>query len=451
MGACCSYAAPASRSVPSGESLRALLQAIADDDADGFKRLAALHPSLLAVKAVSDGRTALQAAIVHERVDLVVFLLSHGLIGVSTIRSRDAAGNSALDLAAWLRATRIVHMLVLAGSVVERCPGQRGWTPLHVSAFLDDAEVASVLCGALRAAGRECPASDTGDSPLHVAARRHARRAGAAIVLAGGVPPEARNGRGRTALHVACIHGALAMVQLLCPPLSGLLDALDGAGMSALHYAAHVGHAGACRCLLDGGAAVGIAGAAGATPVYFAAEGGHAAVVRLLLAAFPDAQSRRADLLRRAGPNSWTALHAAAARGAARVITALLEAELEGVAGEAASADARVLVDAVDREGRTALLLASAADHAGAVRELLRFGASNPGPAASELTTPERAAAGLLQLRCAREPPPAGDEQPAEVHDDSVTFDPPVTEMVQNSPSFGGGGSDRPLVSESPS
>lgn len=385
MGATCSAPCTTDAAEPEDDSLRALRHAIEMNDAEDFRRLSVQQPSLLSVKDVADGRTALQAAVVHQRVDFVGFMLSQRLLSASALRSRDSAGNSALDLAAWQRATRVVHLLVQTGVAIEPSPGQRGWTPLHVSAFLDDAEVARVLCTALRVTQRRCPVSDSGDSPLHVAARRHASRAVAVILNSGCVPAGGCNGQGRTALHVACIHGALAVAQLLAPWLSNSLDALDAAGMAALHYASRDGHAPMCRALLANGAEIGAASGTGATPLVLAAEGGHVAVIRVLLLAIDDT-SRRAHLGRRVGPEGQTALHAAAARDAAATIAALLEdiQDARGQVTEDGSAGKRPsvavgpprVVDAVDSEGRTALHVACAGNCAAAAQELLRLGAA---------------------------------------------------------------------------
>ena len=387
MGATCSAPCTTDAAEPADDSLRALRHAIEMNNAEDFRRLSVQHPSLLSVKDVADGRTALQAAVVHQRVEFVVFMLSQRLLSASALRSRDSAGNSALDLAAWQRATRVVHLLVQTGVGIERSPGQRGWTPLHVSAFLDDAEVARVLCTALRVTQRRCPVSDSGDSPLHVAARRHASRAVAVILNSGCVPAGGCNGQGRTALHVACIHGALAVAQLLAPWLSNSLDALDAAGMAALHYASRDGHAPLCRALLANGAEIGVASGTGATPLVLAAEGGHVAVIRVLLSAIDDA-SRRTHLGRRVGPEGQTALHAAAARDAAATVAALLE-DIHDAGGHAAEdwsvgrrpvppsvAVGPRVVNMVDSEGRTALHVACAGNCAAAAQELLRLGAA---------------------------------------------------------------------------
>jgi hypothetical protein len=155
-----------------------------------------------------------------------------------------------------------------------------------------------------------------------------------------------------------------------------------------------------------------------------------------LLAASPDAETRHEVLLRRAGPNSWTALHAAAARGAVGVITALLEKEGTSPAG----ASPEMLIEAVDREGRTALQLASAGNHAAASRELLRWGASRDGLSISELDAARCDHSGALVIVHGRadaaistpEPPRIvpGTEQLVDVHVGSLQFEPPAFAAV---------------------
>lgn len=353
-----------------------------------MSRLVELRPALLAARDPRDGRTALQSAIVLDRPDMVeLLLLGRPRMTVPAILSRDAEGNSALDLASWKRSLRSVTLLLLAGARVESSPAQRGWTPLHVAAFLDDRAVAGALCSSR---GPCPPAAANGDTPLHVAARRHASNAAEAILDGGGsVSPGARNARGRTALHVACIHGALATARFLAPRLpQSLLNALDTEGLAALHYAARGGLAASCYALLAAGASPSVLSTVGATPGFLAACNGHADVIRVLASAA--AERTRGDGLPlclrlgihlKVGPGRQTALHAAAAGNHAAAIAALCEAIGEGsdATDGGLGFEGRLggrLVDALDGDGATALHAACARNCGAAARELLQRGAS---------------------------------------------------------------------------
>jgi ankyrin repeat protein len=83
-------------------------------------------------------------------------------------------------------------------------------------------------------------------------------------------------------------------------------DSRDENGETALHLAAHVGHAAVCTTLLDAGAPIEAASETGYTPLHMAAERGHAAIVRSLL-------SRGADVTATttlgATPLHWAAYH----------------------------------------------------------------------------------------------------------------------------------------------
>ena len=375
-----------------------LRRAVEEVDSSGVTRLVESRPALLAARDPRDGRTALQTAIVLDRPDLVeLLLLGKPRMAVPAILSRDAEGNSALDLASWKRSIRSVKLLLLAGAKVESSPAQRGWTPLHVAAFLDDRAVAGALCSSR---GPCPPAAANGDTPLHVAARRHASNATEAILDGGNsISPCARNARGRTALHVACIHGALATARLLAPRIPpSLLNALDTGGLAALHYAARGGLTATCYALLAAGASPSVLSTAGATPAYVAASSGHADVIRVLASAA--AEKTRGDGLPlclrlgihlKVGPGRQTALHAAAAGNHGAAVAALCEAVGEGSdatdggLGFEGTLGGR-LVDALDGDGATALHTACALNCGAAARELLERGASTTAVDASGVT-----------------------------------------------------------------
>ncbi|MEZ4417673.1 MAG: ankyrin repeat domain-containing protein [Gemmatimonadota bacterium] len=134
------------------------------------------------------------------------------------------------------------------------------------------------------------------------------------------------------------------------------VNAAQGDGMTALHWAAERGDAELARLLLEAGAEVGTATRNGAyTPLHLAARVGDAATVRALLDAGADV--RAATTTGGALP-----LHLAAASASAEAVEALL----------AAGADA----DAPDEVyGQTALMYAAAAGRLGSVQSLLAAGA----------------------------------------------------------------------------
>ena len=134
------------------------------------------------------------------------------------------------------------------------------------------------------------------------------------------------------------------------------VNAAQGDGMTALHWAATHGDAELAEVLLYAGANVRATSRLGRyTPLHVASESGAAAVVRLLLARGADATA--------ATSTGATALMLAARSGQVEAVTALL--------------DARADVNAVEAtHGQTALMFAAAADRAEVVRLLISRGAT---------------------------------------------------------------------------
>ncbi len=155
----------------------------------------------------------------------------------------------------------------------------------------------------------------------------------------------------------AAMRGDLTSVREL---LAGGADvnAAQGDGMTALHWAAERGDPELARMLLYAGAAIGPVTRVGSyTPLHVAARSGSAAVATLLLDAGADHAAATAA--------GTTPLHLAAAAGSAELITALTE--------RGADPNARETV-----WGQTPLIFAAAANRADAIRALLAAGA-DPG------------------------------------------------------------------------
>ena len=132
------------------------------------------------------------------------------------------------------------------------------------------------------------------------------------------------------------------------------VDAPQGDGATALHWAAHLDDADAARLLLDAGASVNAANDLGATPLWLALTSGTAALVQALLDAGADP-----NVTLRMGE---TPLMAAARSGNLPALGLLIENGAD--------------VNATERErGQTALMWAAAQSHADAVRLLVDHGA----------------------------------------------------------------------------
>ena len=153
----------------------------------------------------------------------------------------------------------------------------------------------------------------------------------------------------------AAMEGDIAAVRGL---LAGGADvnAAQGDGMTALHWAAEHGSAELAEMLLYAGAAVEpVTRIGGYTPLHIAARTGSDAVARMLLDAGADAAAP-------APGTGTTPLHLAATAGSAPLVTALLDG--------GADADARE-----DVWGQTPLIFAASMNRTDAVRALLAAGA----------------------------------------------------------------------------
>ena len=200
------------------------------------------------------------------------------------------------------------------------------------------------------------------------------------------------NGRvaAKSAVSLAAMSVAsLSIAVALAAPAPERNSALSD---SPITEAARRGDAQAVRSLLDRGADVNAAQGDGMTALHWAAERGHAEVVGVLLSAPADVEAKT-----RIG--SYTPLHVASRRGHAAIVVSLLEAgadpdvvttnsgatPLHLAAAAIGGADAVVVLlaygaDANAREwsaGQTALMFAAGSNRPGAVRALLRGGADH--------------------------------------------------------------------------
>ncbi|MEX0837079.1 MAG: ankyrin repeat domain-containing protein [Gemmatimonadota bacterium] len=168
------------------------------------------------------------------------------------------------------------------------------------------------------------------------------------LLLWGAAPPEAP-------VADAAMQGDLARVEALIRQGADL-DAAQGDGMTALHWAAEQGHTEMAARLIEAGASVSPTTRLGDyTPLHIAARGGHAAVVATLLEAGADAGARTST-------GGSTPLHFAASTSSEGAVAALI--------AHGADVDARE-----DHWGQTPLMFAASAGRLATVEALLAAGA----------------------------------------------------------------------------
>ena len=140
--------------------------------------------------------------------------------------------------------------------------------------------------------------------------------AGARVVAATEVHPDARRTGGATALMAFASVGAVDLVEDLLRRGADL-EARDEQGSTALMYAANAAEDEVVRLLVDAGADGDARDAEGSTPLMFAAQRGSTRAVKRLLAAGVDVSAART------APDRMTAVDFAESNGHARVAAIL--------------------------------------------------------------------------------------------------------------------------------
>ena len=183
------------------------------------------------------------------------------------------------------------------------------------------------------------------------------------LLLKEGADVNAKDKDGITALMEASIMGHAKIVDLLLKE-GAEVDAPANSGVTALWLAAGEGRADVMRSLLRKDADANNARSDGISALMTASVGGHAEAVRLLLENGADA--------RYADGEGVTPLMNAAENGTAAVLKLLAESKSAkaGTTGDK-------YVDLVSRTGFTALIIASAHGHAGAIEYLLKEGGAD--------------------------------------------------------------------------
>lgn len=218
-------------------------------------------------------------------------------------------------------------------------------------------------------------------TPLMIAARDNQPEI-ARILVASGALVNARDERGETPLMIAARKGHEAVAQVLIDN-KAMVDELDKSFETALLHAAWDGRANMVKFLLENGANIEASNSFRQTPLMIAALQGHPEVIRVLMA-------RNADINAVDIGNS-TALMLAAWTGSLEAVRVLLQCTVEqakrdvtkGIlaAGEMYELSETMLlpmcasVNAKDKQGMTALMIAVLKGHADVVNLLIGYGA----------------------------------------------------------------------------
>ena len=235
-------------------------------------------------------------------------------------------------------------MTLLTNGADPRATDADGNTPLHHAARSSDPGVAALL----RDAGAEMDALNAdGVSPLGTACGTGNWRL-ARFLLERGAKTEPVGGQPVLLAAAGTEEDDAAGVQLLLRH-KARVDARDARGRSALHEAAFAGHAGICQTLLDAGADANARDGEGRTPLLDAARAGALVALEALVAAKAEVQASDGQ-----GAN---ALHLACAAEApsAAMVRRLLEL---GVDPRASDAQGQAAIDLASAAGRWTLVAA---------------------------------------------------------------------------------------------
>jgi ankyrin repeat protein len=140
-----------------------------------------------------------------------------------------------------------------------------------------------MLVGALGVAGLLAVTGGRVEGQVADAAQRGDLEAVRTLVKQG-ADVNAAQGDGMTALHWAAQRGDAAMLKVLLSAGANTLAATRLGGYTPLHLASQEGRGEAIEVLLDGGARVGIVTTTGAAAIHFAADAGQPDAIRVLLA-----------------------------------------------------------------------------------------------------------------------------------------------------------------------
>lgn len=309
-------------------------------------------------------------------------VLRNDLDALSTLcpRLKPSMRNDLLALAVGLGRGEMVRRLLAAGAD----PAARnaaGFSALHWVCYQDDPGLVDVLLESLGDAAMQPWLDDVDETPLMKCARLDHAEVARRLLEARPADVAARNGKGRTALHLAADQASLPTIQVLMDagadlhgfdeepftPLHvaarrGVVDVVRGLardskgransdGNRPSHVAAYFGHGEAFRLLFEPSHAQGV-NASGQGLLHLAARGGHSEVLETVLQ--HDGHIDRPD------QEGWTPLFYAVQGEHPEVIRRLLEA--------GASMLHR------DLEGRSPLHMASASSDARLLQTILSFG-----------------------------------------------------------------------------
>ncbi|XP_051532559.1 serine/threonine-protein phosphatase 6 regulatory ankyrin repeat subunit C-like isoform X2 [Myxocyprinus asiaticus] len=327
--------------------------------------------------------TPLHTAAKHGQELLVSTLMSNG----ADAARQDINGMCPLHLAVLYGFSDCCHKLLSSAGFDINSPDSQGRTCLHIAASVGSAlHYASVngwyLCTvALVKAGVDVNEVDVnGCSALHYAAATQTSHRAEQncpdsvsmgdndeetlwcleFLLDNAADPALRDSKGFSAVHYAAAHGNKHNLKLLLEMSFRCVEQVESCvPVGPLHLAAYNGHSEALEVLLEMLVNVDVQDSGGRTALYVASLRGHSPCVEVLLV-------HGASYYMREHSRRWTPLHAAAANGQTDCLLMLLK-----------KAEKTDIINLMDIQGQTPLMLATLGCHIDCVHMLLERG-SNP-------------------------------------------------------------------------
>lgn len=205
-------------------------------------------------------------------------------------------------------------------------------------------------------------------------------------LLREGADVNAAQGDGMTAMHWAARNGDVGMIRVLRYAGANLESTTRLGGYTPLHLASQAGLGDAVRALLEGGSKVGAVTTTGVTALHFAAEAGQPAAITALLEHGADVNAREAFAGR-------TPLMFATAKNRLEAMKTLREGGAQvSLATEVVDYAARARADAAERQKRARILAAARGDTARSRPAAPAPGTAGQRPAAAGEPAPERRA-----------------------------------------------------------
>ena len=314
------------------------------------------------------GRTALMVSKTKEIFSLL--LQSNADINIFTHR-----GSTPLIVASDLGHLSVVEMLLIAHRFDPNFQNEKGWTALLYASLRGHYQVVQIL---LENFGDPNLQGENGLTALMLASFRGDYQV-VEILLKKGADPNIYNNNGYTTLIVACQNGHQQVVELLLEKEVDPNVQNSKNGRTPLVQASENGHYQVVEILLKKGADSNIHDNDGWTALFLASLRGHYQVVEILLKNGADPNIH--------GNDGWTALLVASENGHQQIVELLLEKQVDpnvqnSKNGRTALIQNQFLLDLgvninySNSEGKTALMLASEAEHEEIVRTLVSGGAN---------------------------------------------------------------------------